>query len=158
MKTRAWRGLTSQLVYTWSKQMDNFFGSNGESGTHALGGQWHPDWSYGPSDTNHTHRFVAAFTYQIPGTFSNRWLEEAFGGWQVNGIWTIHSGFPFQVSQGNTLNTFNSPARPDRLANGAVVDWNKQAPAPPLPELSRWAAERCRGMPAAGARKFPMKA
>src|SRR5208337_4188443 len=57
LKTRGWHGLTSQISYNWSKQMDNFFGSNGESGTHALGGQWNPQWSYGPSDSNHTHRF-----------------------------------------------------------------------------------------------------
>ena len=40
----------------------------------------------------------------------------------MNGIWTVRTGFPFQVSQTNTLNTFNSPARPDRIANGKLDD------------------------------------
>ncbi len=38
----------------------------------------------------------------------------------MNGIWTLRSGFPFTVSQNNTLNTVNSPTRPDRIANGAI--------------------------------------
>ena len=67
LKTRGWHGLTSQVSYTWSKQMDTFFGESGEGGQHAIGGQWHPNWSYGPSDANHTNRFVAAFTYELPG-------------------------------------------------------------------------------------------
>ncbi len=29
LKSRGWHGLTAQLSYTWSKQMDNFFGQNG---------------------------------------------------------------------------------------------------------------------------------
>jgi hypothetical protein len=42
------------------------------------------------------------------------------GGWQVNGILTLRTGFPFTVAQGNTLNTFNSVVRPDRLRSGKL--------------------------------------
>jgi hypothetical protein len=98
LKTRGWHRLTSQVSYTWSKQMDTFFGENGEGGQHAIGGQWHPQWSYGPSDSNHTNRFVAAFTYELPGkTLGNRALREAIGGWQVNSITTFESGAPTTV-------------------------------------------------------------
>src|SRR4029453_4423039 len=48
LKTQAWHGLTSLVSYTWSKQMDTFFGENAESGVQYIGGQWHPEWSYGP--------------------------------------------------------------------------------------------------------------
>jgi hypothetical protein len=103
LKTRGWHSLTSQISYTWSKQMDDFFGQNGESGTHVLGGQWHPNWSYGPSDANHTNRFVAAFTYELPGkTIGNRLLREAFGGWQINSMITFESGAPTTVWNGYT--------------------------------------------------------
>ena len=103
LKTRGWHGLTSQVSYTWSKQMDNFFGSNGESGTHALGGQWQPEWSYGPSDANHTNRFVAAVTYELPGKrLGNRLLREALGAWQINAITTFESGSPVTVYNGYT--------------------------------------------------------
>ena len=103
LKTRGWHGLTSQVSYTWSKQMDTFFGQNGESGVQAIGGQWNPNWSYGPSDSNHTNRFVAAVTYELPGRrMGNRLLREAFGAWQINAITTFESGAPATVYNGYT--------------------------------------------------------
>jgi len=41
-------------------------------------------------------------------------------GWQTNGIISLRSGFPFAVTQGNIINTGNSPVRPDRLEDGRV--------------------------------------
>jgi len=116
LKVRGWHGVTSQVSYTWSKQMDNFFGENGEGGTHAIGGQWHPNWSYGPSDADHTHRFVAAVTYELPGKHvGNRLLREAIGGWQINSITTFESGSPFAAgaaysggTQGTVTNGYTS--------------------------------------------------
>ncbi|MFN7993123.1 MAG: carboxypeptidase regulatory-like domain-containing protein [Bryobacteraceae bacterium] len=118
MKTRGWHGLTTQVSYTWSKQMDNFFGQNGEGGTHPLGGQWHPDWSYGPSDANHTQRFVAAITYELPGkTIPNRLLREALGGWQINTIATFESGAPTTVWNGYTSSYDYMGDVPDQTCN-----------------------------------------
>src|SRR5260370_22852216 len=103
LKTQGWRGLTSIMTYTWSKQMDTFFGENGESGVQAIGGQWHPEWSYGPSDGNHTNRFVAAVMYELPGKhMSNRLLREAIGGWQTNAITTFETGAPTTPLNGYT--------------------------------------------------------
>lgn len=98
LKTQRWHNLTSIIGYTWSKQMDTFFGENGESGVQAIGGQWHPKWSYGPSDANHTHRFVSALMYQLPGnSIPNRLVREGVGGWQLNAITTFESGSPTTV-------------------------------------------------------------
>ncbi|HUX43168.1 MAG TPA: carboxypeptidase regulatory-like domain-containing protein [Terracidiphilus sp.] len=103
LRIRNWHNLTSQLSYAWSKQMDTLFGENGESGTHALGGQWHPEWSYGPSDANHTNRFVAAFTYELPGqAIGNRLAREVLGWWQISSISTFESGAPTTVWNGYT--------------------------------------------------------
>lgn len=99
--------------------MDTFFGQNGESGTHAIGGQWHPDWSYGPSDANHANRFVAAVTYELPGrTIGNRLLREAIGGWQINTIATFESGAPTTVWNGYTSSYDYMGDVPDRTCNG----------------------------------------
>lgn len=100
LKTQNWHGLTSLVNWTWSKQMDTFFG---ESGVQVIGGQWHPEWSYGPSDGNHTHRFVAALLYELPGkNLTNPYLRWVLGGWQVNTITTFESGSPVTVWNGHT--------------------------------------------------------
>ena len=120
LQTRAWHGLTSRLAYTWSKQMDNAFGEQMDIHTgHVLGGQWHPDWSYGPSDANHTHRLTAAFTYQLPGeSMANRWLKTAIGGWQLSGIATFETGTPFTVWNGYTSSYDHMGDVPFRTCNG----------------------------------------
>jgi hypothetical protein len=119
LKTRDWHSLTSQVSYSWSKQMDTFFGQNGEGGTHALGGQWNPQWSYGPSDANHTNRFVAALTYELPGrNLQSRLLREAFGRWQINSIVTFESGAPTTAWNGYTSSYDYMGDVPDRTCNG----------------------------------------
>ncbi len=122
LKTRGWHGLTSQVSYTWSKQMDTFFGENGESGQHAIGGQWHPQWSYGPSDANHTNRFVAAFTYELPGkSLGNHALRYAIGGWQLNSIATFESGAPTTVYNGYTQSYDGMGDVPLQTCNGNIA-------------------------------------
>jgi hypothetical protein len=119
LKTQGWHGLTSIVNYTWSKQMDTFFGESGESGVQTIGGQWHPEWSYGPSDGNHTNRFVAALMYELPGRhLSNRMLREAVGGWQINTITTFESGAPTTIWNGYTSSFDYMGDVPDRICNG----------------------------------------
>jgi hypothetical protein len=122
LKIRGWHGLTSQVSYTWSKQLDTFFGESGESGQHAIGGQWHPGWSYGPSDANHTNRFVAAFTYELPGKrMGNRLLREAIGGWQLNSIATFESGAPTTIWNGSTQSYDGMGDVPIQSCNGNLA-------------------------------------
>ena len=119
LKTQNWHNLTSILNYTWSKQMDTFFGESGEGGVQTIGGQWHPEWSYGPSDANHTNRFVAAIVYELPGrNMTNRFLREAIGGWQLNTIATFESGAPVTVLNGDTTSYDYMGDVPDRVCNG----------------------------------------
>ena len=119
LKTQGWHGLTSVIGYTWSKQMDTLFGESGENGVQVIGGQWHPKWSYGPSDANHTSRFVAALMYELPGrSLANRFLREALGGWQINTITTFESGAPTTVWNGYTSSFDFMGDVPDRTCNG----------------------------------------
>jgi len=86
---------------------------------HQIGGQWNPDWSYGPSDANHAHRFTAAFTYQLPGaSLKNRWLRESVGGWQFSGIATFETGSPFTVWNAYTSSYDRMGDVPFRACNG----------------------------------------
>jgi hypothetical protein len=49
---------------------------------------------------DHTHRGVAAFSYDLPIgknkllDMHSKWMNTAFGGWLLNGIYTIQSGQP----------------------------------------------------------------
>jgi hypothetical protein len=127
LKTRGWHGMTTQLSYTWSKQMDEFFGESGETNNagvakEIIGGQWHPQWSYGPSDANHTNRFVAAVTYELPGRhLGNRILRETVGGWQINSIATFESGSPTTVFNGYTSSYDGMGDVPIQTCNGNLA-------------------------------------
>src|SRR6202522_2791609 len=108
LKTRGWHGMTTQLSYTWSKQMDEFFGESGETNNagiakEIIGGQGHPQRDCAPSDATHTNRFVAAVTYELPGRhLGNRILRQTVGGWDMNSIAMFESGSPTTVFNGYT--------------------------------------------------------
>lgn len=101
--------------YTWAHTLDVSTDSNG-GGTPMIPYNWKDD--YGNSNWDIRHRFVATFVYDIPFfATSNRMLKGAFGGWQTNGIVTLQTGLPFNVTTGtDTANTSSSGTyRPDLL-------------------------------------------
>lgn len=73
------------------------------------------------------HRLVAYWTYEVPwlknGDSWNRVAKQAFGGWQVSGIWDIQSGQPFTIRTG--VDTFGigtaASARPNVNPGGAFT-------------------------------------
>ncbi len=63
--------------------------------------------SYGPSDTNRNHLFVASGSYELPFgknkhylSSGNRLVNYAVGGWTLNGTTTWQSGLPFTPTYG----------------------------------------------------------
>lgn len=59
-------------------------------------------WDTGPSDFIVTHNLLVSGLYDLP-IFKNRhdFVGKAFGGWQVNGIFQFHSGFPWSPVESN---------------------------------------------------------
>ena len=119
------KGLMANLAYTYSKSEGEGYGRNESFGSTNNGSYQNPrlrsaDKGLYPFDVK--HNVVISWLYDIPtaGAFNHGVAHQVLGGWQMNGIWTIHTGLPFVVQQGNTLNTFNSPVRPDRLGSGAL--------------------------------------
>ena len=90
------RGYLLDFIYTYSKSLDQI--SNG-SGANSLGNQTDPannrtEW--GPSDFDTRHRFTMSGLWNIPGTKGDHKVVNVLtNGWQVNGIFTFHTGFPF---------------------------------------------------------------
>lgn len=117
-------GLLVNVAYTFSKAEGEGYGRNEGFGaivnTYQSPRNRAAEKARYPFDVK--HNAVISFLYEVPGPMRNVFLREAAHGWQVNGIWTIRSGFPFTVQQSNTLNTANSSVRPDRLANGSLAN------------------------------------
>jgi hypothetical protein len=103
-RQRMKRGLQVLASYTWSHTLDISSDSNG-GGTPLNPYRWRDD--YGNSNWDIRHRFVMQFVYEIPFfATTNPVLSNVFKGWQGNGIVTLQTGLPFNVSTGtDTANT-----------------------------------------------------
>ena len=108
------KGFTVLANYTWSKSMDDLpFGQSVTTvGTSNAGGSslaspipWYMpgrhQFDTGPSEFDHTQRFVASFLWYIPG-FNNApaFVKYALGGWQLTGLFNAQTGSPLTVLAG----------------------------------------------------------
>jgi hypothetical protein len=100
--------LTLLAVYTWSRSMDDRsaqFGLTGDAnGWSAPLDSRDMRLDYARSTFDVPQRFVGSFMYQIPvgkgkRIFNNmpRPVDLLAGNWQVNGIVTVQTGFPFTI-------------------------------------------------------------
>ena len=105
-------GLSFQLSYVYSHSIDDIGATDANAGGLMV---YNTRLDRANSDLNVPHRFVANWLYQVPLKL-NGWKKQAFGSWQLNGILTLASGFPFDLSSPNTTNCCGS--RPDRVGNG----------------------------------------
>ena len=106
-RQRMSHGLQMLASYNWSHTLDITTDSNG-GGTPLNPYYWRAD--YGSSNWDIRHRFVMSFVYDIPFVAtSNAFLKTAFSKWQMNGVLTLQTGLPFNISTGtDTANTASS--------------------------------------------------
>jgi len=133
--------LALTALYTWAKSMDD------KSAAAAIGGTgtgWqgfmnnhNPRLDYGPSDFDVDHRFVASYVYQLPIGRSKRFLgnlnkvaDLLVGGWQVSGVTTFQTGFPYSIAANDTsslLGTFfqraNQICDPNKGFTKSINEW-----------------------------------
>ena len=98
-RQRLSHGLSASVSYTWAHSFDEV--NNADNSGSAMW-QGHLKLEYGPS-TNGDFRnnVVTAFTYALPSfAHSNYLVQEAAGGWQVNGVITMQSAPPINISTG----------------------------------------------------------
>ncbi|HZT60350.1 MAG TPA: TonB-dependent receptor [Pyrinomonadaceae bacterium] len=85
----------------------------------------------GPSDYDVRHYFVASALYDLPFLAHRKdLLGTVFGGWEVTGIATYHTGFPWTPVVGNCPSTNRPivcPARPTAYFGGAGTDTSNDA-------------------------------
>jgi hypothetical protein len=94
VRIRAWRGLNSQLAYTWAHALDTMSEYRGVVPLDS----YNLKAEYGNGDFDTRHNFTASFTYDIPG--SSHGPKLLTHGWQVNSLWSFHTGQPFNISGG----------------------------------------------------------
>ncbi|HVP49561.1 MAG TPA: carboxypeptidase regulatory-like domain-containing protein [Bryobacteraceae bacterium] len=99
LNKRFHRGISNQLSYTWSKNLD-YMSSNYEATSNAIPDPFNYFRFRGPSDFDHRHRFVDSFVWQIPDAgkaMKSRVASAILGNWQAGGIITLQSGSPFSI-------------------------------------------------------------
>ena len=134
---RLGNGLEYSVAYTYSKCMTDSSGYYGSWGGQAT--PTSPYWQnlydkkaeWGPCYYDSKSVLTSYATYDLPvgrgrkyGKDMNKALDAVAGGWQVNGILSVHSGFPLTVSAGDGSGTNSRGSRANCLSpvhiNGAV--------------------------------------
>ena len=169
------RGLTFLTAFTWSKNMDNAWGSAGSNYFNTFAGSTpaaavqnvydtNAEWAL--ASANVPARFTTSWTYQLPFgkgqplLHNHSALNYVVGGWSVNGVVIAQSGFPlfvFQTNQNSVIGTGEqrpnatgvSPAMsgsPESLQNGYINPAAfSTAPAFTFGNLSRTISTRMPG-------------
>ena len=99
LEQRAWHGLTLLVAYAYSKCMDQ-----GNTGT-----RYYFLRQYAVCNYNFPQVLSPSFNYALPfgsgQAFLNQggWVNQAAGGWEVAGLWTLRSGAPFTPTIGTDV-------------------------------------------------------
>lgn len=97
---RARRGLSVISNYVFGKTID--LGSGGTIGGSQTRSPFNWNADRGPADTDIAHLLNLALLYDLPRLIKgSRWGGAFVNGWQLNGILTARSGYPFNVTAGD---------------------------------------------------------
>jgi len=91
-------GFALTTAYTYGKSIDLSGADNG--------GLWvyiNPERSRARADGDRRHVFVQSYVYELPFGKGKQWATsgpaaQIFGGWQINGLFTLMTGEPFNLS------------------------------------------------------------
>jgi len=126
------RGVQFDILYRWAKTIDTL--SN--EGPGAVTNQTFPQdlrQERGPSDFDVRHNLNVSGLWDLPLFRDRRDVAgKVLGGWQINGILTAHTGFPWTPHTGQCVRSANSnnfvcPSRPPRYFGGALQDTGNDA-------------------------------
>ncbi|MDR3740550.1 MAG: TonB-dependent receptor [Terracidiphilus sp.] len=115
LKTSSWHGMTSQFTYTWGHGLDEmtqYRNAVPQDSTNFKG-------EYGSMDYDTRNNFNAYINYTVPKFQGPNWLSN---GWQLNSLFSFHSGQPFTVYTGDdTSGTGEGADRPNQVAGLSVT-------------------------------------
>lgn len=115
-------GLTALGTYTWSRNMDGSFAGAGNTFSTQPGtaqNNYDLGAEYSRSTVDTPHRLSTAVTYELPFgkgkpfLGGNRFADLVVGGWSINAVGVLQSGYPLAITQ---------------LNNNAVIGTSVQRP------------------------------
>jgi hypothetical protein len=99
-------GLSLVANYTWAHSLDDLsstFSDSLQGGSGVIGSlgytdPFNPKLDWGSSDFDIPHRFVVSPIWEVPWLKNGKGLlNQAAGGWNLSGIFTVRGGTPFSV-------------------------------------------------------------
>jgi len=89
---------TFKVGYTYSKSLDDASGTGGSHGGPPEDSR-NLRIDYGPSDFDLRHRFTVSYAWRIPApSGAAAWLQVLLANWQLNGITTLQTGGPLNIT------------------------------------------------------------
>jgi hypothetical protein len=142
------RGLEFRGNYTWSKNLDmnsGLTGAQAQNQAQMILNRFNPRMDWGPSALNIRQQAGLSLLYELPFGRGKQWQDRIIGGWQVNAIGTLLSGFPFTPQIGSNRSGDGDTRNPDRPSlnpgfSGPVI----------LGKQGRWYDPNAFVLPAAG--------
>jgi hypothetical protein len=120
LEKRYSRGLAYGLAYTYSKSHGEGE-AGGNEGITVQDPRNRRD-ARGRYSYDMRQNMVFHYVWELPWGKNLRGVAgHLLGGWQTNGILSLRTGFPFNITQGGDLNT-GGPVFPDRIADGRLGD------------------------------------
>jgi Carboxypeptidase regulatory-like domain len=130
-------GLQFQSNFTWSKTIDTASSGNISFGTNQLPNPFDLDYNRGISSENVPFIWVSNLIYTTPAlNDKNQFIKQTLGSWEVSGIVTFQSGFPFGIGGGQGNNNSGSlqdgdradivAGQPFEVRQGGKANWLNQ--------------------------------
>ena len=127
LQKRLSHGFLMQAAYTFSKTVDDGSGvtSTGDNFVQGQRGDYFWDMSLkrGLASFDVRHSFTTNFSYDIPALAMNGVAGAIAKGWQINGILTMSSGYPFSVEENRTAQV-NAIGNRDNLRPSLIPGGN----------------------------------
>ena len=118
------QGLQFRANYTWSKNMDvnsALTGAQADNQAQMVLNRNDLEMDWGLAALNITSQSSVSGSYELPFGSGKRWLgnsrkleNKLLGGWQINGIAALSSGFPFTPLVGSNRSGDGDTRNPDR--------------------------------------------
>jgi hypothetical protein len=122
LQRRLAHGFMFLAGYTYGKGMDD-----GQGEATVVQNAYNRSWDRGRSGWDMTHRFIFSSTYELPfgpgkplGHNLRGVAAKLAGGWNINGLLSLSTGFPFTVGLATPVANTGTSSRPNCLSNAVL--------------------------------------